>query len=238
MPQSALSIPSNSSRLQVGFAGKRQLFPGTQHEPELTARLHEAVAQYLERRLKALPAELGLALNSPLCGISQVAIGADLLFARACQSLGIPQRIFLPESRQAYLSAVDPTGIADFTSPERAEAESLLASGQILEERVVSKSRDRNTRFAETNVEILRASDVVVCLLTDEPGDELGDELANGAQVVPAPAALPGGTKHLLELASQCGTPALEIRVGLYEGSPRFRERWHPEDPVKRIKPR
>src|SRR6185369_701309 len=98
------------------------------------------------------------------CGISQIAIGADTLFTEACARANVPQRIFLPQSRAEYLNAKGAEGTPDFDDVQRETAARLLRSEHIIQERVVGLSEDRTERFEETNLEILRVSDLVVCL--------------------------------------------------------------------------
>ena len=198
--------------VQLGFAGSRRLFADDPADPTKLARRHTAVEQHLIQQLERLRDELRLESNHFLVGISAMACGADTLFSRACRNMSpqpIPQRILLPQHREQFLSAVGSDGIPDFTADERAEVESLLAESHIVQEMVVSHSADRNARFQETNVEILRVSDVIICLLRHDA------------------AGKPGGTNELLERAKQRGTPVLEIRVGLDNGSLTFDERWH-----------
>jgi hypothetical protein len=140
--------------VQLGFAGSRKLFVDPQPNPPQLMALQEEVEHYLTERLNRLREELNLERNYFLVGISQIACGADTLFTRACRSRRIPQRIFLPQHRDAYLSAVGSDGItADFTTNERKEAELLLGADHIIQERIVSDSADRQQQFEDVNVE-------------------------------------------------------------------------------------
>jgi hypothetical protein len=47
----------------------------------------------------------------------------------------------------------------------------------------------------------------------------------------------PGGTVQLLERAKRRGAPLLEIRVGLRDGQPMFREQWHNQDETHPFQP-
>ena len=170
--------------VQLGFAGSRRLFDLPKDFRESPNSLYQQVQEYLCTRLGSLSAEIGLAeRNYFLCGISQIAVGADTLFTRAWQSLNLPQRIFLPQPRDAYLEAVGTGGIPDFSPEEQATARSLLSSSHIIQEQVVSDAPDRQTRFEDCNREILRESGVIVCLLRAD---------ATGK---------PGGTTDMLQLA-------------------------------------
>jgi len=198
--------------VQLGFAGSRRLFEQPPGDPVKQAELDSRVERYLIDMLSQLPHELELHPNHFLVGMSQIACGADLLFTRAClhaRPQSIPQRIILPQHRQAYLLATDSDGIADFSADERAQAVSLLNESHIIQERVVSHSADRTVQFMDASAELLRVSDVIVCLLRAESSGK------------------PGGTNELLDRAKVRGVPVLEIRVGLTSGEPTFNRAWH-----------
>lgn len=195
--------------VQLGFAGSRQLVEALASGSSGHPQFHEQVQRDLQQRLARLPEALGMASNQFLCGISQVAIGADMLFTRACRELKIPQRIFLPQNRHDYLTAGGSDGSLDFSPEQRREAEQLLAADHIIQERVVSHSADRTARFEDTNLEILRVSDVVVCLLRE---DAVGK---------------PGGTNQLLAGAIARQRPTLELRVTNQNGQAVVSETWH-----------
>lgn len=184
--------------VQLGFAGSRELFdPAT----------NDAIREYLIRRLRKLPGELGLTGQHFLCGISQAAIGADTLFIEACRAEGIRQRIFLTQPREDYLKAGGSK--PDFTADQQRVAHELLDSVHIVEERVVTTVRDRRARFEEVNLEIAGASDLVLCLVRTDAD------------------AKAGGTLDLLDAAVRRGKPVLEIRVSAGEEGPVFVEKWH-----------
>jgi len=188
------------------------LFEQPPGDPVKQAELDSRVERYLIDMLSQLPHELELHPNHFLVGMSQIACGADLLFTRAClhaRPQSIPQRIILPQHRQAYLLATDSDGIADFSADERAQAVSLLNESHIIQERVVSHSADRTVQFMDASAELLRVSDVIVCLLRAESSGK------------------PGGTNELLDRAKVRGVPVLEIRVGLTSGEPTFNRAWH-----------
>ena len=205
---------ANESRVlpcvvQLGFAGSRRLFDLPDGSQELLESLLRQVQEFLIVRLRSLPKELGLSENQFLCAISQIAIGADTLFTRACQSLDMPQRVLLPEHRDAYLGAVGSDGTADFTCEDREIATTLLSSPHVIQEQVVSDAPDRRARFKDANREIFRESDFVVCLLRAD---------AEGK---------PGGTQDLLQLVETHRIPTLEIRVAMKDEQPFFEESWH-----------
>ncbi len=194
--------------VQLGFAGSRRLLPA-ELSADLQARLHGQIHEYLVNRLGQIPKDLGLSPAHFLCGLSSLAVGADTLFTRACQARDIPQRIFLPQPRDVFLNAVNSSGTPDFSPEERATAAALLDSPHVIHERVASRAEDRASRFEDVNLEIVRASDVVVCLLPADAG------------------AKPGGTQHLLGLAHKRERPTLEIRVAHADGVLQFHETWH-----------
>jgi len=196
--------------VSVGFAGSRHLLdPSARPDPCQRLEFEGRIVRKLAETLGRLAADLDLSIHHFLFGISQAAIGGDLLFGRACASVPIPQRIFLPQSRDEFLSAVGADGNPDFTENEKRQALELLTSPHVIHEQVVSNSSDRTARFEDANIEILRASDVVICLLR-----------ANASPK-------PGGTAELLEQARILGKPALEIRVSERDGLPEFTETWH-----------
>ncbi|WAC19596.1 hypothetical protein OVA24_20465 [Luteolibacter sp. SL250] len=196
--------------VSIGFAGSRMLLEA---DSALSGDERAAYVREVGERLRALLAELPGRLKWQAhhfgCGISQVAIGADLLFTEACAVLGISQRIFLPQAREEYLSARGSDGSPDFPDDGKAEALRLLASPHIIHERVVSHSKDRICRFEDTNLEILKASDVIVCLIRA------------GAQ------GKRGGTSELLDYGKALGKPVLEIQVHEVDGRPEIMEKWH-----------
>lgn len=196
--------------VQVGFAGSRRLFDDPVADPDEQRVWQEAIADHLANTLRSeVPAKLRLAPHHFLCGISQIASGADMLFAQACARLQIPQRIFLPQPIEDYLAAVGSGGEPDFAPKERAEAKRHLESAHVIQVVNVSQSVDRNDRFRETNAEILRVSDVIICLQRED---------ASGSA---------GGTEELRKRAEAIGTPVLEIRVAVQDGQASCQNAWH-----------
>ncbi|MGO9199275.1 MAG: hypothetical protein ACLQM8_01895 [Limisphaerales bacterium] len=195
--------------VQVGFAGSRQLFDLPAGSVGQRAEIDRQLEDHLVQTLASLSGSLGLQDHHFLCGISQIAIGADTIFTRACARLKIPQRIFLPQPRDVYFAASSPRGQPDFSAADRLEAEKLLASEHIIQERVVSDAGSRAARFEDCNREILRVSDVLVCML--------------GADAT----SRRGGTEELFSLALSHGRKVLEVRVGLTEGRAKVVCEWH-----------
>jgi len=205
-----LATPSPGLRLvvQLGFGGSRSLISVKHPQLDETA-FSAAVQSWLTERLDRLPAELKLTPRHFLCGISQIAIGADTVFAEACQTGSIPQRIFLTQHRDEYLSAAGSEGEPDFSPEQKRRAVELLKSPHIIQERVVAVSPDRHIRFKEVNQEIARVADVVVCLLRADA------------------EAKTGGTVDLLAQAEKRQRPALKITVSVGpDGQPVFEECW------------
>lgn len=210
MPESVIPHQRLPVVVSIGFAGTRVwLEPdSTWAEEEHGAYMRE-IRSHLQELLVELPARLKWQSHHFGCGISQVAIGADMLFTEVCAALPMPQRIFLPQAREEYLSARGADHLPDFTVQEQAEAVRLLASPHIIEERVVSHSKDRICRFEDTNLELLKASDVIVCLLrTGSQGKR-------------------GGTAELLDYGKALGKPVLEIQVQEVGRKPEITETWH-----------
>lgn len=219
MTETALSSPSALPRslplvVQVGFVGVRTLYCPIAN-PHIQATTFEAEA--LKHLTEILEQELGILLrgsNLFLCAISSMAVGGDMVFTRYCEAEQIMQRVFLPLPREEFLNARGSQG-DDFSDAQKAEARSLLGSSHVIQERVVSQLADRRDRFHDVNLEIVRVSDVVVCLTRAGPSGK------------------PGGTREALELARKRGRPVLEIEIGVKRGAPVFMRRWHDRDKFK-----
>lgn len=199
--------------VQVGFAGSRQLFDPPAPNAQMAEQWETQVQQQVETALQQLRKDLNLKDHHFLCGISQIACGADFVFTRACQAQKISndfhQRIFLPQQVEDYLSAVNLHSVSDFTSAQQNEARHLLASDHVIQQHVVSLSPNRTERFKETNAEILRFSDVVICLLRDNAKSKSG------------------GTEEFLDRAKKSGIPVLEIRILIKDRNPDCQNFWH-----------
>ena len=187
--------------VQIGFAGSRLLYAPERLTPARMAAFDNALLPRLVERLAELPGLLGLSPQHFLCGVSQIAVGADMLFARALQGMALPHRVLLPQAPQAFLRGGEP-GDPDFTPAEQDAARELLGAPQVIEVRVASDADDRVEQFQDTNHEILRESDVIVCLMRA------------GA------LARPGGTRELLQRANRAGKPAWLIEVAMVDGQP------------------
>ena len=198
--------------VHVGFAGARKLFDPTGFTSDEQNAVREKIYEVIKTSLVNLPDDLGLTNDLCgkhfFCGISQLAVGADMLFTQACRSLDIPQRIFLPQPRESHFLATGSDGEADFSKEEKREAEGLLESPHIIQEKVVSNASRRRPRFTETNLEILRAVDVLICvILKDAPSN-------------------PGGTAELSESADRRGVPTLKIYVETTDGTVNVETTW------------
>lgn len=200
--------------ITVGFAGSRK-FLQAQGDALPSAEQVDAFEKLLTERLaetlRKLPQKLGLTKENReqyfFCGVSQIAVGGDHCFTKACKELGISQRLFLPLPWDAYSRDRGSKG-PDFTAEQKKVTEDLRQSPHIIQERVISLSADRHERFEDVNLEIVKVSDVLVCLLRDES------------------EALRGGTQDLINRAILRKRPVLLITVKDNEGTPEFRERW------------
>lgn len=193
--------------VQLGFAGARRLLDDPTLEGAVETRLVE--------RLRRLPEELGLTDRHFFCGISQIAIGADTAFTRACATLQWPQRILLPQPVEDYLGAVGADGVPDFSEQQRSVARRLLGSDHIIQTRVVSEAPERTERFVDANLELVRVSDVLVCLVRASEGGK------------------PGGTRSLIEHAGRLGRPLLVITMRVANGEPTFEDTWSNQQAFK-----
>lgn len=197
----------------VGFVGPRDLSPeGDALYPVQLEALHSVVQSKLMESLQNLPRDLGLGSHHFLCGISQLAVGADTLFTQACASLRLPQRIFLPQPRHEFLSARNSEGHPDFSPDDQEAAGRLLDSDHIIQEQVVSLASDRHARFEEVNLEIIRVAEVLICI--------------TGAQS----KGKPGGTFQFLDAALRHLKPVLEIHVAWKNDQPEITASWHRPD--------
>lgn len=195
--------------VQIGFAGSRSLFDPNEH-PEIDASAFDgSVLDQLTELLRRLPQDLDLSDQHFLCGISQMAVGADMIFSRVCNELTVPQQLFLPQHREDYLAAIGSHGIPDFSPDQQRTARLLMDSPHVIQERVVSDAAKRSDRFEDVNLEIVRFSDLLVCLLRETPDKK------------------PGGTRDLVERARKRGKPVLEITVCVENGQPVLRQAWH-----------
>ncbi len=201
--------------VHLGFAGARRFLP-KDALPEQEKAFQSALRPLLVARLRRLHDDLKLSKQHFFCGISQIAAGADMLFTSACAELKIPQRIFLPQPRTNYLEAQGSSG-PDFTNDEKDAAKAFLdAPGtHVFDEHVVSRSDNRHIRLEETNVEIVRASNLLVCLT--RPEDE-------GKR---------GGTSDVIDRALARPRPVLKIIVSNDNGTPRLEEQWLSSTPFE-----
>lgn len=213
MPDSPPSNHRLPIAVTVGFAGSRKLLDSDSTLTEAQRlEFESAVSEVVQNDLRHLHRELHLSPHHFLCGLSQIAIGGDFAFTRACAALRIPQRIFLPQPIDEYLEAKSSDAVADFSPEQKTVARKLLDDPHIVHVQVASDSHDRTDRFEDTNVEILRASDVVICLMRASS------------------AGRAGGTLDVLADAKQLGKPVLEIHVSEENGRPQFKHQWdHPK---------
>lgn len=190
--------------IQLGFAGARQLidkkaFPNT--DPAIFAT---AVENALYDLLQSLPTELGLG-EAPVffCGISQLAIGGDAAFAAALHRHGSLHRVFLPQPLDGYLSASGSSG-PDFSPDQQSQVKILLDHPRMIQTRVVSDAANRHERLRETNEEIARVSDIVICL---QRANQDGK---------------PGGNQELANLARRRKRPVITLEINVEpDGKPK-----------------
>lgn len=191
--------------VQIGFAGPRRLFDDA--DVADAGELLALFEQKLTQRIATLRSEFDLQSHF-LCGISQLAVGADMVFARACRNLNIPQRVFLPQPREEFLNAVGSSG-ADFSDADKALARAMFAEDHIIQERVVSSASQREERFEDANLEIIRVSDLLVCV--ERKRAETGR----------------GGTRHAIDTARKRGIPVLVIEINGRSDSLDWNEEWY-----------
>ena len=87
--------------VQIGFVGSRRLVDSAAHPGLDEGAFAGALQRLLTARLGRLSSDLHLdPQHHPICGLSAMAIGGDMLFARACEELHWPHRVFLPQVRQ------------------------------------------------------------------------------------------------------------------------------------------
>ena len=202
-----IQMPSLPLAVTVGFSGPRSWYSYRDYPDLDPSVFQEAAAEWLKNRLVSLPAELGLAGHHFLTGISQIALGGDHAFTAACRDLGIPQIVSLPQPSDAYLEARS-SSAPDFTEDQKQQARDLLASPHIIQEKVASEVADRHARFEETNIELVRQSDILIAMV--KPGD----------------SGKPGGTWDVIQQAVRWGTPVLVVTVHLEDGEPSFAAEW------------
>jgi hypothetical protein len=184
--------------VQFGFVGSRRLVDSAAPSGLDPAAFAKALQPLLAARLTRLPAELGLdPQRHPVCGLSSLAIGGDMLFARACADLGWPHRVFLPQVREDFLAAIGSDGARDFTDAEAAAARARLAGPNVIQEHLVSESPDRRERFEDVNLELIRVCDLLVVLVRAG---------ADGK---------PGGSLDAIEQAVASERTVLELRVSV-----------------------
>lgn len=176
--------------VHIGFSGPRRLPVAEDRQAEAEATLRES----LRTALAGLPAALGLGAQHFYTGVSQMAAGADTLFAEVAAELGWLHRVLLPQPTGEFLSAVGSQG-PDFTDAQRARAEGLLRGPQVADVAVASTAETRAERFTETNLRILGLSDVLVVVVVD------------GA------VAKPGGAGALLDRARARGMHRLVLTL-------------------------
>lgn len=193
-PAATPATPALPLAVHVGFAGARRLRPA---DAALDEAAFEAVLlTQLQAFLASLPEVLGVGPQHFLVGVSQMAIGADMLFSRAAEALGWGHRVLLPQAREDFLAAVGSRG-PDFNEAQRVLARERLQAPSVIEERVATVAPQRDERFDDTNLAILLESDLIVCLVhDDQPGRR-------------------GGSRELVERAERRGVPVIVLQLAV-----------------------
>lgn len=194
--------------LQVGFVGARTLCDATLNPGVDPLRFEQEAQRQFTAILKTELARLGLGPQRFACGISSIAIGGDAIFTRACRELGLLQRIFLPLPREEFLGAIGSQG-PDFNEAQKAMTRELLGEPRVIQERVVSDAADRHDRFHDVNLEIVRVTDVLICLVrVDQTGQR-------------------GSSVEARALALKRKRPVLEITMSVKDSAPVLTPVWH-----------
>ena len=193
--------------VQVGFAGPRILF---ENAPSgLKEQYQNEIRVHLVECLDGLSQKLGLNDNHFICGISQVAIGADTLFAEALAGRGDLHRVFLPNSQEEYLGAIGSQG-PDFNESQKALSTQLLDSTNVAQVQAIPDSGSRHDRFRQVNAAICGASDFMIFLVENS-----------------AKNGLPGGTGEMVKRSSNEGKSYLLISYEETDDRIRFEDKWH-----------
>lgn len=160
-----------SSRLPqfhvVGFAGHRRL-----DDPDRTSGL---IADALAGLQTQVPGEW--------IGVSSVAAGSDMLFARCVLGLGLPWQALLPLPQADFER--------DFSPDEWRQVEALLQGAESV--MVIGSSDVREEAYLDCGVETVHACDVLIALWDGEP--------ARGR----------GGTAEIVAYARERGKPLLIV---------------------------
>jgi len=198
--------------LHVGFSGSRRLFDAGAHGDIDAKAFEDALVPLLAEQIRQACADLKVAPHHALCGLSQVAVGGDFAFTRACARLGAVQCIVLPQPLDDYLAAVSPsTKQPDFTGPEADRARELAGSEHVISTRVASVASGRDERLDDTNLEIVDTSDLMVCLFGDDAGKR-------------------GGAAAAMQFAMSRDKPVLALDLAVHDGRPVLTRRHPPPE--------
>jgi hypothetical protein len=215
--------------VQVGFSGKRTLYDPKKDTGSSQQKLEAEFEVFLTKTLLELPEMLGLSPNHRLCGVSQVAIGADMVFTRVCHKLhgesdgrDFKQRILLPQPTEGFLTATSEKGTADFTTEQATAARNLLKLEHIIEVRPVSTSVHRTEQFQDAILELARVSDVCIAVIR-----------ADEAAEVPVQCDNSGGTVDFIRCAAKRDRPVLVITFSVEDGCGKFEGKWEWNCPRK-----
>lgn len=161
-----LPVP-HACAVHLGFSGSRDLFPGIA-DPVRRSRFAAELTRQFGEKLAALAQrpELQLHAGHFFVGAASMAAGADGVFADACDALGLPLRVLLPQARDEFLSARSnrPPHALEFSPAQREQALQRLQRDGVLQEQVAATAADPARRVVQTGVEILQLADVLVTL--------------------------------------------------------------------------
>lgn len=194
--------------VQVGFAGPRKVFDSNLSDDK-QALFVDKIQKHLGRCLEAAKEKFGLDDNHFFCGISQIAVGGDMIFAQVLEDRKSLHRVYLPQPLEEYLKATGSKG-PDFEESERKAARTLIGSSNVAQVLVVADSQDRHDRFRQTNAEICRSSDLMICLVL------------KGADSGKA-----GGTRELARRTILSKKPCLVVEYEYNEEKMEFSDEWH-----------
>lgn len=153
-----------------------------------------------------------------LCGLSSLAMGADLIFADVLAGLNIHLRVLLPQSPDDFFNP------ADFDGAEAAaEARARLTRSTVLPPEVVTDSADRDTRFVECGFAIASQVDVLIAV------DILGKGGGRGGTAETCKLA-EGLGKHLIRVMISPATGGVDVSR---QGDVPVLEWAHPVQPLE-----
>jgi len=191
--------------IQIGFAGARNLYEGldlSKEERDPDSLVLNELKQILEKD-GYIWNKLGLQDHHFFSGVSQMAIGGDFLFSRACGEVinKIPHQVVLPLHRKGFLNdRSESDDSPDFSDEQKKQAVNLLDSCHVISELCVAGSSSRHDRFEEVNLHILRVSSIIIGIY---PETKIGRS---------------GGTRELMQAAKRQGRYVVELVLSSEDG--------------------